>query len=139
MKYSIILAVAAVTGSAVPASAYTSAFPTSPVYMRTGPDVGYPPVTVIPAGVPVTVLGCIGGWQWCDVTWGPNRGWVAGMYLQAYWQSQPVPFYYAAPHYNVPIITFQFGPYWDSHYRGRYWYHQRDRWSRWDYGRRRWR
>lgn len=138
MKTSMLAAAALLAAATAPASAYTGAYPTTAINMRTGPDVAYPPVMVIPAGAPLTVLGCLGGWQWCDVTYGPYRGWVAGMYLQATWQQRPMPFYYAAPRYHVPIITFQFGPYWDSHYRARPWYRHRDHWSRYDHGRRRW-
>ena len=138
MKLAIVAAAAALAAAAAPAGAYTGAFPVSAVYMRTGPDTAYPPVIVVPAGAPVTVLGCLGGWHWCDVTYGPYRGWVAGAYLRATWQQRPMPFYYAAPRYNVPIVTFQFGPYWDTHYRARPWYYHRDRWSRWDYHHRRW-
>ena len=138
MKYSIIAAALALAGAAAPANAYMNAFSTSPVYMRTGPDLAYPPVGVVPAGAPVTVFGCLGGWQWCDVIWAGNRGWVAGAYLQAQWQNRPMPFYYAAPRYNVPIITFNFGHYWDTHYRSRYWYQNRAHWSRWDHSNRRW-
>lgn len=135
---SSILAAALLAAAAAPAGAYSGAYPASALYMRTGPDVAYPPILLIPAGAPLTVFGCIGGWHWCDVAYGPYRGWVAGAYLRATWQQRPMPFYYAAPRYNVPIIAFQFGPYWDTHYRGRWWYRDRDRWSRYDHGRRRW-
>jgi len=140
MKMSIVFGAAAlVAASAVPASAYTGAYATAPVYMRTGPDIAYPPVAVVPGGAPVVVYGCLSGWQWCDVSWGPNRGWIAGMYLSAQWENRPMPFYNAAPRYNVPVIMFNFGPYWDSHYRYRPWYNRRDHWNRWDHGNRRWR
>jgi hypothetical protein len=36
------------------------------------------------------------------------------------------------PRYHVPVVTFNFGSYWDSHYRNRPFYHDRDRWSRYD-------
>ena len=138
----ILLAVSAAVamgGGAAPALAYTNATTTAAVNMRTGPDFAYPPAIVLPAGAPVTVYGCLSGWMWCDVSWGPHRGWVYGTYLAAYWQNRPTPWAYYAPRYNVPVISFHFGNYWDSHYRSRYWYRHRDRWDRWDYGRRRWR
>jgi uncharacterized protein YraI len=138
MKPLLALATAAlVTVPAASALAY-NAVTTAPVNMRTGPDLAYPPIIVIPPNAPVTVFGCLNGWLWCDVVWGPHRGWVAGSYLAATWQNRPVPWAYAAPRYNVPIITFQFGTYWDSHYRNRAWYQRRDHWSRWDFERRRW-
>ncbi|MGH7004424.1 MAG: SH3 domain-containing protein [Alphaproteobacteria bacterium] len=132
-----LTAAAAITGAA-PALAYTNAMTTTAVNMRTGPDVAYPPVIILPPNAPIVVYGCIDGWSWCDASWGPNRGWVAGAYLAAYWQNRPTPWAYAAPRYNVPVVAFQFGPYWDSYYRGRGWYRQRGYWNRWDYRNRRW-
>jgi uncharacterized protein YraI len=125
MKLSWTIAAAALfAASAAPASAqYANAYVTTPAYMRTGPDTMYPPVLIVPANAPVTVYGCINGWHWCDVSWGANRGWIAGPYLAAMWQNRPTPFYVAAPYYHVPIVTFYFGNYW----------------GRWDYGHRRWR
>ncbi|MCW5772579.1 MAG: hypothetical protein KIT16_13135 [Rhodospirillaceae bacterium] len=139
MKTTLFAAAAALAATATPAAAYTNAYTTAPVYMRTGPDTAYPPVAVVPPNAPVIVYGCLGGWSWCDASWGPNRGWIAGMYLGAQYQNRPYPWTYAAPRYNVPIITFFFGNYWDTHYRGRPWYPQRDRWNRWDRDRRHWR
>jgi uncharacterized protein YraI len=103
---------------------------TTAVYMRTGPDTHYPPVALVPAGSPVLVHGCVSGWVWCDVSWGPNRGWMAGAYLTATYQNRVVPYGYYGPRIGVPIIPFLFGRYWDRHYRGRSWYHNRGRYQR---------
>ena len=127
-------------GMAGPAAAQgANAWVTTDLNLRSGPDTAYPPVMVLPAGAPVMVYGCLDGWSWCDVSWGPNRGWVAGLYLSAMYQDQRIPFAQYAPRRNIPIITFSFGNYWDSYYRGRSWYSERNRWSGWDYGQRRWR
>jgi uncharacterized protein YraI len=138
MKLPFAIGAAALFAAVAPAGAMTAAHTTTQVYMRTGPDTAYPAVTMLPAGAPVTVYGCLNGWQWCDIAFGPNRGWVAGAYLTGRWQGRPTPWHYAAPRYNVPIIQFNFGTYWDSHYRNRPVYRHRDRWQRWDHGRRRW-
>jgi uncharacterized protein YraI len=134
MKTATILTAAALlAASAVPASAYTTAFTTAPLNMRSGPDVNYPPVAFVPDNAQLIVYGCLGGWRWCDVSWGDNRGWVAGAYLSAYYQGVPRPWYYAAPRYGVPIIGFFFGDYWNSHYRNRPWYRNRAHWSQYNH------
>lgn len=53
------------------------------------------------------MIGCVEGWQWCDVTVGPNRG---------------------GPTLGIPLIAFAIGPYWDNYYRGRPWYGNRHYW-----------
>lgn len=109
---------------------------TTSVYMRTGPSTQYPPVTLVPAGTPVFVYGCVAGWSWCDASWGPNRGWIAGAYLSARYQQRYVPYDYYAPRIGIPIIPFLFGNYWDRHYRGRSWYRNRGHYRNFNRGRR---
>ncbi len=133
-------AAVAATAAGAPAQAQVgNSITTTAVNMRSGPDTSYPPVTVLPAGSPVTIYGCINRWLWCDAQWGPYRGWVAGLYLTASYDNRPVPFVQYAPRANIPIVQFTFGNYWDSHYRGRPFYRERNRWDRWDHERRRWR
>jgi uncharacterized protein YraI len=100
---------------------------TTTVYMRSGPSTEYPAVTAVPGGATVLVYGCVAGWTWCDVSYGPSRGWVAGAYLQAMYQQRYVPYGYYGPRIGVPIVPFLFGRYWDRHYRGRSWYQNRGR------------
>ena len=140
MKIRILLLAAgaiAVSASAANAQSYPARVTTA-VYLRTGPDTGYPAAAVVPAGATVVVHGCLAGWSWCDVSWGPNRGWLAGMFLAAHYQNRPVPYGYYAPRAGVPVVTFLFGNYWDRHYRGRTWYNQRGHYERYDYRNRRW-
>jgi uncharacterized protein YraI len=54
---------------------------TRAVNLRSGPDRTFPLVTWFPAGTPVTVVGCLDGYRWCDVISGPNRGWVYAGFL----------------------------------------------------------
>ena len=67
-----------------------------------------------------------------------NRGWVSGSYL-SYGAAggSYVPLVEYVSEYDVPIISFSVGTYWDSYYRNRPWYGQRARWrDRWDGDRR---
>ncbi|MHB8448496.1 MAG: SH3 domain-containing protein, partial [Rudaea sp.] len=114
--------------------AITSAFAadgyvTGDVNLRAGPDTSYPRVSMLAAGTPVAIEGCVNGWSWCDVATGDNRGWIAGNFLQEEYQGQRV----FVPEYGVqigiPIVAFAFGAYWGEHYRNRSWYGERNHWS----------
>jgi uncharacterized protein YraI len=96
--------------------------------MRAGPNPQFPLVASIPAGAYVQVNGCVEGYSWCDVTAGPQRGWVYADYLSYPYRNQPVTVISAGPSLGLPIITFSVGNYWDSYYRGRPWYNNRAYW-----------
>jgi uncharacterized protein YraI len=102
---------------------------TGDVNLRAGPDAGYPSVAMLSDGAPVVIEGCVDGWAWCDVVAGADRGWVAGNFLQEEYQGQRV----LVPQYGVqigiPIVSFEFGSYWDTYYHNRPWYGQREHWS----------
>lgn len=113
--------------SATPVFAATvSGFATANVHQRSGPSTAYPPITVIPAGSSITIYGCLPDDSWCDVSWGPNRGWMSSLYLQVTYQSRRVS---VRGYSGIPFITFNFGSYWSSNYRNRSFYSQRSKWS----------
>lgn len=112
------------------ASAFAAdGYVTGDVNLRAGPDPSYPSVVMLGSGIPVVIEGCIDGWSWCDVATRDNRGWVAGDFLQEEYRGRRV----LVPAYGVqigiPIVSFVFGTYWESHYRDRPWYGERERWS----------
>lgn len=124
---SLLLAAALVPAVACAELAVT----TGDVNMRAGPDTSYPRVATLGRGVTVDVVGCVEGWQWCDVIVGPNRGFVAAGYLSyGYnsYSSAPVVIAQGGPTLGIPLISFSIGNYWDSYYRGRPWWNDRNRW-----------
>ena len=103
---------------------------TSNVSLRAGPDSGYPDVAMLYAGTTVAIEGCVDGWSWCDVATWDSRGWVPANYLQEEYQGRRVLLPEYGVRIGVPIVSFVFGSYWDSYYRDRSWYGERERWSR---------
>lgn len=51
------------------------------VNLRTGPGTNHAVLIAIPAGQPVTIVGCMSGYAWCDVVWGSYRGWLSAAYV----------------------------------------------------------
>lgn len=97
--------------------------------LRSGPATGYPVVSVLPAGASLRIYGCISEWTWCDVMWHGERGWMSAQLIDYTYDGYRVPLYDYGPQIALPIIAFSFDLYWSSHYRGRSWYHDRDRWK----------
>jgi len=112
------------------AASAQDAFTARTVNVRAGPDTSYPAVATLGGGAPVEIMGCLDDWSWCDVVFGPNRGWVYAPNLSYVYQGSRVPFYTYAPSFGIPIIAFSLGSYWDHYYRGRSWYGRRDYWER---------
>jgi uncharacterized protein YraI len=104
-------------------------YATANVNMRSGPSTAYPAVTMIPAGVPLNINGCLAETPWCDVSFAGGRGWVAGRYVQAVYQQRRV---YLGPQYyaplGIPTIGFDLDNYWGRYYRGRDFYRDRNHW-----------
>ncbi len=132
MRHKLLAAITLTAFVALPALAEAAeGFATANVNMRSGPSTQYPAVTMIPVGAPLEINGCLNETPWCDVSFVGGRGWVAGRYIQASYQSRRI---YVGPQYyrplGIPTITFNFDDYWGRYYRGRDFYRDRDRWRR---------
>ncbi len=113
--------------SAQPAAAASAAVATTNVNLRAGPGTNYPVVTAMPRGASLAVYGCLAGYTWCDVSWGPSRGWVAANYVQVAYQGRPVVLTPAlAPAIGLTVVAFN-QAYWNTYYANRPWYGQ---WNR---------
>jgi uncharacterized protein YraI len=132
MRHKLLAAITLTALVALPALAQAAeGFATANVNMRSGPSTQYPAVTMIPVGAPLEINGCLNETPWCDVSFFGGRGWVAGRYIQASYQSRRI---YVGPQYyrplGIPTITFNVDDYWGRYYRGRDFYRDRDRWRR---------
>ncbi|MGD9712445.1 MAG: SH3 domain-containing protein [Thermomicrobiales bacterium] len=124
----VALAMFAMLGGTA-AQAASPGYTTANVNIRTGPDVEYPSVGVIPEGDDIVVEGCLRDESWCDVSWAGNRGWVYSEYLAFDYRGETV----LLPDvgvsvFRIPIITFAANDYWRRYYVGRPWYKDRNRW-----------
>jgi len=131
MKIAKLVALAGLGLVALSASAEArtwSGYTVAKVNERAGPSTAYPSVAVIPAGAPIVIYGCLDDVTWCDISWGPNRGWMAATYLQVTYQSRRVPLHDYITPLGIPFLTFSFDTYWGDHYRRRPFFHQEDQW-----------
>ncbi len=113
-----------------PAYAASPAVTTGNVNLRAGPGTNYPAVGSVPRGAGVTIYGCLSGYTWCDTAWGSSRGWVAAGYLQVVQAGRPVGFNPAVgAAMGLAVVGFS-QAYWNTHYVGRPWYGQWNRYYR---------
>ena len=115
----------AAQGAFAQAQAYTN----QPVDLFAGPSGDYPVVAQLGPSQPVTVMGCVSDYSWCDVALPDMRGWVYADYLNYPYDGSYVPIEGYGAAIGLPIVTFTLGAYWDSFYRDRPWYNDRARWA----------
>ncbi|MDA5193248.1 SH3 domain-containing protein [Govanella unica] len=126
------IAVAALLASAVflpEMATAATAVTIGTVSLRAGPDAGYPLVRTIHDDRPVQIYGCLNDWSWCDVGYSGDRGWLDGNYIASDYQGRRQPLIGIGAMLGLGIVSFDFGNYWDSYYRGRPFYSERGRWE----------
>jgi uncharacterized protein YraI len=123
-----------VSGLLAPAAAMaaSTAVATTNVNLRAGPSTQYPVVNVVGSGDDVRVYGCLSNRSWCDVGYAGQRGWMSSNYLAYVEAGRRYTGTTVVTRIGVPVIGFSFGSYWDNHYKGRSFYHDRNRWDRGD-------
>lgn len=111
------------------AFAQVRAYTNAPVDVYAGPAPDYPVVAEVPEGVPLSVMGCVEGYSWCDVAALDLRGWVYGGSLSYTYQGANVPVITYGVQIGLPVVAFSIDSYWGDNYRGRPWYHDAARWA----------
>jgi len=121
--------VATLVLAALPAAAWSyPAYTTKTAHLRAGPARDYPVVAVLAQGTALDVQGCLSDFSWCDVIALGDRGWLYAGNIDYVYDGAPVTILDYGPELGIGIIGFSLGEYWDNHYRGRPWYHDRDDW-----------
>ena len=124
----LMSALAALTAFPSHAQAQQIAYVSKEVRLRAGPSNDFPVVAIVGAGVNITVEGCMGDYRWCDVSVGPNRGWLYAGHIVYPYQGANVPLLTYGSAIGIGVVAFSVGSYWDDYYRFRPWYPQRQRW-----------
>jgi uncharacterized protein YraI len=133
MRTRLPFLIALVVASCIPAAFAQTASTTTSVNVRAGPEKMFPTVTWLLSGTPVTVVGCVANWRWCDVIAGRDRGWVYARFLSVPSNGSAVTIINGGPNLGLPQIDFSLGPYWDEHYRNQRWFARKSYWqTRWD-------
>lgn len=111
------------------AMAEGTAYVTNNVHLRAGPDARYPSVAILRSGERVELLGCVNGWQWCEVeTRDDERGWTAAYYLRTLRGNSSLTIIESNNYGGTRVIIYKPYDYWDAHYRNKYFYRDRDKW-----------
>jgi uncharacterized protein YraI len=116
-------ALAVMGGPALAANGST----TESVQLQAGPGSQYPDVMRLAAGLKVEIHGCSAAWDWCDITWRGNRGWVLATSL-SYHSEAGEPSTSLKRESGLPTATFNLEAYWNTHYAQRPWFADRDAW-----------
>lgn len=125
-----VLAILGASSLAGAAQAATPSFTTANVNLRAGPGTSYPVLVTVPNRGAITTHGCLENYNWCDVSWGAERGWMSASYIQVTYEGQPVYVTPAiAPVVGLSVVIYD-RAYWDRWYYGRPWYANWDRYYR---------
>jgi uncharacterized protein YraI len=107
------------------------AFAVTSLHMRAGPHSGLPVISTLQRNERVELLGCVDGYQWCEVrTSYDEYGWVSSNYLRLVSGTTAYGIIDPNGYGRTRIIIYKPRDYWDRHYRNKNFYRDRDRWFR---------
>lgn len=130
MQKSVALVAALFVSTALAAPAFAANGSTSHgVQMHAGPSQDFPDVMRLAPNLKVTIHGCVQAWAWCDVEWRGNRGWVSTDALDYRMDGTLLPVAGYGPRVGIPQLDFNLPRYWETHYRQRPWYPERQQWT----------
>ena len=86
-------------------------------------------IVTVPTEEPITILGCLPDYTWCDTVFANYRGWMAAVYLSGYYEGEYYLLRDYAPRLGYRQVTFNINAYWDSYYRDKPFYGDRGRWA----------
>jgi uncharacterized protein YraI len=121
--------IAAVTAPSAGFAEGPNGYPITNVNLRAGPGTDYPVIVTVPARAPVSILGCLADYAWCDSIFEGNRGWMRSIYLSGYYQGDYYSLRDYAPRLGYRTVSFDIDGYWNSNYRDRPFYGERSRWT----------
>ncbi len=121
--------VAAVAMPRAGLAASPNGYPITNVNLRAGPSTDYPVIVTVPARAPISILGCLADYAWCDSIFEGNRGWMRSIYLSGYYQGSYYSLRDYAPRLGYRTVSFDINGYWNSNYRDRPFYGERSRWT----------
>jgi uncharacterized protein YraI len=98
------------------------------VDLLAGPASDYPAVAHVADNANVEVHGCVDGFKWCDVSWGSQRGWIDGRFLDSIYKDHHVSIIEYGPQVDVPVVTFEQKSYWDNYYHDQPFYTEQRYW-----------
>ncbi len=100
-----LMAAATFAALSASASAETVARATIPLNVRSGPGPQYSVIGAIPDRAAVTVLGCIQGSLWCQISYNGRQGWAYAQYLSATLSGRSLALAEAIT--SVPAVTYR--------------------------------
>jgi uncharacterized protein YraI len=125
----ILCVLLAIAGPGQVVAAQPNGYPISNVNLRAGPGTDFPVIIMVQAQAPISILGCLGDYSWCDVVVGYDRGWMRSIYLSGSYQGYYYPLRDYAPRLGYSVVDFDINQYWDAYYRDRPFYQDRPQWA----------
>jgi uncharacterized protein YraI len=114
----LFILIIAIVATPVAAQEEPNGYPITDVNLRAGPGTEYPVLLTVPTDAPITILGCLEDYTWCDTTFEDRRGWMRSIYLAGYYDGEYYLLSDYAPDLGYQIVTFDVAAYWDSYYQG---------------------